>query len=234
MVIALSDHPQAQLCPAWQRQGQAPSHHLHTALEWGQCPPQRGWEKPLSWGHLLGDRGLSEPTSHCPAREGTRGSTALGQVGDLLSAQKRAVFPVFLKLGRFLAVLSLTLCLFFICFACLHPSPVPCMALHVAEATTPHGTQCLAVALPCRLSVPGDRVTVATSIAELLMAGRQGTGVAGRQAACCKRVTPGCPHCPPCPLMGGGCTLAPGTMQGGGMDDEDSCANSWGTAWQQC
>ena len=109
MVIALSDHPQVQLCPARQRQSQAPSHHLHTALEWGQCPPQRGWEKPLSWGHLLGDRGLSEPHKPLSSQEGTRGSTALGQVGDLLSVQKRADFPVCSKLGRFLAVLSLTL-----------------------------------------------------------------------------------------------------------------------------
>lgn len=73
MVIALGDHPQAQLCPAWQRQGQAPSHHLHTALEWGQCPPQRGWEKPLSRGHLLGDGGLSEP--HEPPPSGQGGDT---------------------------------------------------------------------------------------------------------------------------------------------------------------
>lgn len=176
----------------------------------------------------------SHTSRHRPAREGTRGSTALGQVGDLPSAQERAVLPVCSKLGRFLAAPSLTLCWFLVCFGCLHPPPVLCMGLHVAEAITPHGTRCLVVTLPCRLAVPGDRDTAVTSTAELLMAGRQGTGMAGRQAVCCSRVAPGCPHCPQCPLVGGGCSLAPGTMQGAGMDDEDSWANSWGTAWQQC
>lgn len=100
MVIALSDRPQAQLCPAWQRQGQAPSHHLHTALEWGQCPPQRGWEKPLSWGHLLGDRGLSEP--HEPlssqGRDTRQHSSGTGR-GPAVSTEESCL-PCFLEAGE--------------------------------------------------------------------------------------------------------------------------------------
>lgn len=238
MVIPLGDHPQAQLCPAWQRQGQAPSHHLHTALEWGQCPPQRGWEKPLSRGHLLGDGGLSEPHEPPPSGQGgdTRQHSPGTGRGPAISTGESCP-PCLLEAGE-VSCCPVFDSVLVPCLLRVPPSPPPrpvlCMGLHVAEAITPHGTRCLVVTLPCRLAVPGDRDTAVTSTAELLMAGRQGTGMAGRQAVCCSRVAPGCPHCPQCPLVGGGCSLAPGTMQGAGMDDEDSWANSWGTAWQQC